>query len=131
MKDPERSNAIADRALSQKSGQSEPSSPLAAFGHACYNSRRGGDRPIRASNNGQGIRRLRLTADQTFDNQQGKTQVGESEPVWSYRGYHLKSSEFTTAMVHFFRAEVQRANVWRQRLELRDGCIRIRSGTPP
>ena len=40
-----------------------------------------------------------------------------SEPVWTYRGYELKSSEFTTAMVHFFRAEVARANVWRQRLD--------------
>ncbi len=39
------------------------------------------------------------------------------EPVWSYRGYHLKTSEFVTAMVHFFRAEIQRANVWRQRLD--------------
>ena len=39
------------------------------------------------------------------------------EPVWTYRGYQLKSSEFTTAMVHFFRAEIQRANVWRQRLD--------------
>jgi uncharacterized membrane protein len=40
-----------------------------------------------------------------------------SEVVWTYRGYKLKASEFTTAMVHFFRAEVQRANVWRQRLD--------------
>lgn len=40
-----------------------------------------------------------------------------SEPVWTYRGYQLRPSEFTTAMVHFFRAEVQRANVWRQRLD--------------
>ncbi len=39
------------------------------------------------------------------------------EPVWTYRGYQLRPSEFTTAMVHFFRAEVQRANVWRQRLD--------------
>jgi uncharacterized membrane protein len=37
--------------------------------------------------------------------------------VWTYRGYRLKSGEFVTAMVHFFRAEVQRANVWRQRLD--------------
>jgi len=37
--------------------------------------------------------------------------------VWTYRGYRLRASEFTTAMVHFFRAEVQRANVWRQRLD--------------
>lgn len=40
-----------------------------------------------------------------------------SEPVWTYRGYELKASEFTTAMVHLFRAEVQRANAWRQRLD--------------
>ena len=39
------------------------------------------------------------------------------EPVWTYRGYRLKTSEFVTAMTHFFRAEVQRANVWRQRLD--------------
>jgi hypothetical protein len=25
------------------------------------------------------------------------------EPVWSYRGYNLRSSEFTTAMVHYYR----------------------------
>lgn len=46
----------------------------------------------------------------------GKTQDVE-EPVWTYRGYRLKTSEFVTAMVHLFRAEVQRANVWRQRLD--------------
>lgn len=40
-----------------------------------------------------------------------------SDTVWSFRGYRLKPSEFTTAMIHFFRAEVQRANVWRQRLD--------------
>jgi len=39
------------------------------------------------------------------------------EPVWTYRGYRLKSGEFVTAMVHLFRAEIQRANVWRQRLD--------------
>jgi uncharacterized membrane protein len=39
------------------------------------------------------------------------------EPVWTYRGYKLKTSEFVTAMSHFFRAEVTRANAWRQRLD--------------
>ena len=39
------------------------------------------------------------------------------EPVWTYRGYKLKTSEFVTAMVHLFRSEIQRANVWRQRLD--------------
>jgi uncharacterized membrane protein len=40
-------------------------------------------------------------------------QEESDEPVWTYRGYHLKTSEFVTAMVHLFRAEIQRANVWR------------------
>jgi uncharacterized membrane protein len=40
-----------------------------------------------------------------------------NEPVWTYRGYRLRASEFTTAMVHLYRGEVQRANVWRQRLD--------------
>ncbi len=39
------------------------------------------------------------------------------ETVWSYRGYRLHAGEFTTAMVHFYRGEVTRANVWRQRLD--------------
>lgn len=39
------------------------------------------------------------------------------EPVWTYRGYRLRASEFNTAMVHLYRGEVQRANVWRQRLD--------------
>ena len=39
------------------------------------------------------------------------------EPVWTYRGYRMKSGEFVTAMVHFFRGEIQRANVWRSRLD--------------
>jgi len=43
--------------------------------------------------------------------------IQEEEAVWTYRGYKLKTSEFVTAMVHLFRAEIQRANVWRQRLD--------------
>jgi len=39
------------------------------------------------------------------------------EPVWAFRGYKLRPNDFTTAMVHFFRAEISRANVWRQRLD--------------
>src|SRR5258706_11671244 len=51
-----------------------------------------------------------------------------SEPVWTYRGYELKSSEFTTAMVHFFRAEVQRANAWRTRLDPATNRARVTTG---
>lgn len=39
------------------------------------------------------------------------------ESVWRYRGYDLRSSEFTTAMIHFYRGEIQRANTWRNRLD--------------
>lgn len=48
---------------------------------------------------------------------QAKKEIPIEEPVWTYRGYSIRASEFVTAMVHFFRAEVQRANVWRQRLD--------------
>lgn len=51
-----------------------------------------------------------------------------SEPVWTYRGYQLRPSEFTTAMVHLFRAEVQRANVWRQRLDTTTNWAVITTG---
>jgi len=44
-------------------------------------------------------------------------QADPEEPVWTYRGYRAKTSEFITAMVHFFRAEITRSNVWRQRLD--------------
>jgi uncharacterized membrane protein len=46
-----------------------------------------------------------------------KKKSDPEEPVWTYRGYKITSTEFVTAMVHFFRAEIQRANVWRQRLD--------------
>ena len=51
------------------------------------------------------------------DKNQAESSQPPPEPVWTYRGYQLKASEFTTAMVHFFRAEVSRANVWRMRLD--------------
>jgi uncharacterized membrane protein len=53
----------------------------------------------------------------TNPKQNPKPEEPIEEPVWTYRGYKLKSGEFVTAMVHFFRAEIQRANVWRQRLD--------------
>jgi uncharacterized membrane protein len=39
------------------------------------------------------------------------------EPVWTFRGYTMRPGEFNTAMVHFYRAEIQRANTWRNRLD--------------
>jgi uncharacterized membrane protein len=40
------------------------------------------------------------------------------EGVWTYRGYQLEASNFATAMVHFYRAEVTRANAARIRLDV-------------
>ncbi len=39
------------------------------------------------------------------------------ENVWTYQGYRLESPQFITAMVHLYRAEMQRANLWRNRLD--------------
>ncbi|MBM4423812.1 MAG: DUF2270 domain-containing protein [Chloroflexi bacterium] len=39
------------------------------------------------------------------------------EPVWTFRGYEMRPAEFNTAMVHFYRGEVQRSNTWRTRLD--------------
>ncbi len=57
------------------------------------------------------------TAKKSTRAKKSKKKAEVEEPSWTYRGYQIKSSEFVTAMVHFFRAEVQRANVWRQRLD--------------
>lgn len=42
---------------------------------------------------------------------------GSYEPVWTFRGYKMRPSEFNTAMTHYYRAEIQRSNVWRSRLD--------------
>lgn len=51
-----------------------------------------------------------------------------NEPVWTYRGYELGANQFSTAMVHLFRAEVSRANVWRQRLDATTNWAVITTG---
>jgi uncharacterized membrane protein len=51
-----------------------------------------------------------------------------SEPVWSYRGYQLGPTEFNAAMVHLFRAEVSRANAWRQRLDMTTNWAVVTTG---
>lgn len=41
----------------------------------------------------------------------------ESARTWTFRGYRLDPAHFTTAMVHLYRGEMNRANVWRTRLD--------------
>jgi uncharacterized membrane protein len=50
------------------------------------------------------------------------------EPVWRYRGHNLHASEFTTAMVHYYRAEIQRSNTWRARLDATTNWAVIAAG---
>ena len=50
------------------------------------------------------------------------------EPVWTFRGYQLRPSEFNTAMVHYYRAEITRCNVWRQRLDMTTNWAVITTG---
>ncbi len=57
-----------------------------------------------------------------------KSEEKSSEPVWTYRGYSIKPSEFVTAMVHLFRAEVTRSNVWRTRLDATTNWAVIATG---
>jgi uncharacterized membrane protein len=52
--------------------------------------------------------------DATGDGAPGTPKYG---PVWTFRGYEMRPSEFNTAMVHYYRAEIQRSNVWRTRLD--------------
>jgi uncharacterized membrane protein len=51
-------------------------------------------------------------SDESFGEQQQP-----DEPTWTYRGHRLKASEFVSAIAHQFRAEIQRTNVWRTRLD--------------
>lgn len=56
-------------------------------------------------------------AQQARDGSADAGPASPSEPVWTYRGYNLRPSEFTTALVHYYRAEIQRSNTWRMRLD--------------
>lgn len=56
-------------------------------------------------------------------------QEPNNEPsVWTYRGYKLRPSEFNTALVHFYRAEISRANTWRRRLDVTTNWALVATG---
>jgi uncharacterized membrane protein len=57
------------------------------------------------------------TAEHTAKGSTDKKQSTGPEPVWTFRGYQMRPAEFNTAMVHYYRAEIQRSNVWRSRLD--------------
>lgn len=49
-------------------------------------------------------------------------------PLWKFLRYEYKTSDFNTALVHFYRAEIQRSNVWRQRLDATTNWAIITAG---
>lgn len=53
----------------------------------------------------------------------------EQEPVWHYNGYALTGAQFLNAMVHFYRGEMERANVWRTRLDTTTNWAVVTTGT--
>lgn len=50
------------------------------------------------------------------------------EHVWEFAGQRLDSGNFTNAMVHFYRGEMTRSNVWRQRLDATTNWAVITTG---
>ncbi len=58
-----------------------------------------------------------MASNQTFSDDAAARDRPLREPMWRFRGYELRGSEFTTAMIHFYRGEIHRANTWRNRLD--------------
>lgn len=58
-----------------------------------------------------------ITPETPYQAQKDEKPRENHEPVWTFRGYEMRPAEFNTAMVHYYRAEIQRSNVWRQRLD--------------
>ena len=50
------------------------------------------------------------------------------EELWQFSGQGLRSGEFNTAMVHFYRGEVSRSVAWRQRLDTTTNWAVITTG---
>jgi uncharacterized membrane protein len=63
------------------------------------------------------------------NNPNAPSAAGADDTVWTYRGYRMRASEFNTAWVHFYRAEVQRANTWRNRLDTTTNWAIVLAGT--
>lgn len=62
------------------------------------------------------------------ENSQASSEVPELERLWQFAGQGLRSSDFTTAMIHFYRGEVSRSNAWRARLDATTNWAVITTG---
>lgn len=52
-----------------------------------------------------------------MDEQTESSKDKKPGPAWTFRGYRLGPSNFSTAMAHLYRGEMSRANTWRTRLD--------------
>lgn len=50
------------------------------------------------------------------------------EQLWQFAGEGLRSSDFTSAMIHFYRGELGRSNTWRARLDMTTNWAVITTG---
>jgi uncharacterized membrane protein len=60
----------------------------------------------------------------------GAPKGGPATPaeVWSFRGHDLRAADFSTAMIHLYRGEVQRSVTWRTRLDTTTNWAVITTG---
>jgi uncharacterized membrane protein len=49
---------------------------------------------------------------------ESEAEYPDIEHLWEFAGQGLRSADFNSAMAHFYRAEVNRSNTWRQRLDV-------------
>jgi len=70
-----------------------------------------------AAGRGNPMENIRLDQEQNNRNPTADTHNMPEDAVWTYRGYRMRNAEFNTAMVHYYRAEIQRSNTWRTRLD--------------
>ncbi|MDX1663594.1 MAG: DUF2270 domain-containing protein [Candidatus Promineifilaceae bacterium] len=58
----------------------------------------------------------------------GENQEPDLERLWQFAGQGLRSSDFTSAMIHFYRGEMSRSNTWRSRLDMTTNWAVITTG---
>ncbi len=51
-----------------------------------------------------------------------------AEPMWAFRQHAFGTGEFNTALAHYYRAEIQRSNTWRTRLDATTNWAIITAG---
>ncbi|HKC65166.1 MAG TPA: DUF2270 domain-containing protein, partial [Pyrinomonadaceae bacterium] len=57
-----------------------------------------------------------------------RTEPPPSAPTQTTQPFKFSAAEFNTAMVHFYRGEVQRSNTWRNRLDTTTNWAVITAG---